>query len=211
MKNPHTETATKNSTRATYQDVLDAPSNMVAEVIDGTLYTNPRPAMPHATASSDLFGIISPAFRYGRGGPGGWWIIFEPELHLGKDIVVPDIAGWRRERMPERPTGAYCTLAPDWVCEALSPSTRKIDLGDKKIVYARAGVSYLWFVDPDERSLEALVLHKGEWMLIDKLFDYATVSLPPFDAISIDLGELWSPNVLHRSISESMSAERLSP
>ncbi len=210
MKSSHTVQTSKNSSQATYQDVLDAPPHMVAEIVDGTLYMNPRPAMPHTKASSELFGTIFPPFRRGQGGPGGWWIFYEPELHLGKHIVVPDIAGWRRERMPEPPTGAYCTLAPDWVCEVLSPSTRKLDLGDKKAVYARAGVGYLWFVDPDERSLEAFVLRNNDWVLIDKLLDHAIVSLPPFDAISFDLSELWSPNVLHRSIPESTSAERLS-
>ena len=108
--------------RATYQDVLDAPAHLVAEIVDGTLYTHPRPAPPHALASSSLQGDLSSAFQFGRGGPGGWWIIFEPELHLGEDIVVPDLAGWHRERMPELPDTAYFALAPDWVCEVLSAS-----------------------------------------------------------------------------------------
>ena len=94
-------------------------------------------------------------FHFGDGGPGGWWIIDEPELHLSEDIVVPDIAGWRRVRMPEIPTTAYFTLVPDWVCEVLSPSTRKFDLGGKRAVYAREGVRHLWLVDPDDRSLAA--------------------------------------------------------
>ncbi len=136
--------ATKaNSTipRATYQDVLDAPPHMVAEIVDGKLYTHPRPAIPHAMASSRLGYFIGPPFEFGSGGPGGWWIIDEPELHLGDDIVVPDIAGWRRERVPVMPSGAFCTLAPDWVCEVLSPSTRKLDLGGKRAIYAREGVA----------------------------------------------------------------------
>ena len=131
MSKMQTSKVGTSSRRATYQDVLDAPPHMVAEVVDGTLYTFPRPAMTHAIASSVLGGIINPSFQFGRGGPGGWWNLNEPELHFGEDIVVPDIAGWRRERMPEFPTGAFCTLAPDWVCEVLSPSTRKLDLGGK--------------------------------------------------------------------------------
>ncbi|MDE0716579.1 MAG: Uma2 family endonuclease, partial [Rhodospirillaceae bacterium] len=111
---------------ATYQDVIDAPAHMVAEVVEGALHTHPRPAMPHARASSVLGGKIGDPFDFGEGGPGGWWIVFEPELHLGEDIVVPDIAGWRRARMAEFPDTAFVTLAPDWVCEVLSPSTRDL-------------------------------------------------------------------------------------
>ena len=177
--------------KATYQDVLDAPPNMVAEVIDGTLHMQPRPAMGHARASSILGMEVGSTFDRGRGGPGGWWIIDEPELHLGNDIVVPDIGGWRRETMPEYPDAAYCTVAPDWVCEVLSPSTRRIDLGGKRDVYAREGVSHLWFVDPDARTLEAFELRDGQWVLLATLVDDDPVSLPPFDAITFPLDALW--------------------
>ena len=122
--------------RATYQDVLDAPPHRVAEIVDGTLHTHSRPAMPHARASSMLGIELGGPFDRGRGGPGGWWIVFEPELHLGEDILVPDVAGWRRERMPEYPATAYATLAPDWVCEVLSASMRRLDLQGKRPVYA---------------------------------------------------------------------------
>ena len=125
--------------RATYRDVLDAPAHRVAEIVDGTLYAQPRPAARHALASSYLGDELVGPFGKGRGGPGGWWIIDEPELHLGEDILVPDLAGWRRERMPDYPDAAYFTLAPDWVCEVLSPSTRKLDLHGKRPIYAREG------------------------------------------------------------------------
>ena len=151
----------KETRQATYQDVLDAPPNKVAEVIAGTLHTHPRPAMRHARASSGIGAKIAPPFDFGDGGPGGWWIIFEPELHLGEDIVVPDLAGWRRETMPEYPDAAYCTIVPDWVCEVLSPSTRRLDLNEKRALYAREGVGHLWFVDPDARTLEAFALREG--------------------------------------------------
>ena len=207
MKNlPATEADTI-SPRATYQDVLDAPPHKVAEVVDGTLYTHPRPAPPHAVASSVLGGTIGLPFHVGRGGPGGWWIIVEPELHLDEDIVVPDIAGWRRERMPQLPNTAYFTLAPDWVCEVLSPSTRKLDLGDKRAVYAREGVGYLWFIDPIARSLEAYELRGKEWVLIDTLFEDASVSLPPFEEISFDLGDLWPPRVVHKDVPSESKTE----
>jgi Uma2 family endonuclease len=121
--------------------------------------------MPHALATSSLGHNLSGPFQFGRDGPGGWWIIDEPELHLGEDILVPDLAGWRRERMPDYPEAAYCTLAPDWACEVLSPSTRKLDLHGKRPVYAREGVEHLWLVDPADRTLEALELRKGHWVL----------------------------------------------
>ncbi len=186
------------STRATYQDVLNAPPHMVAEIVDGTLYTHPRPSPRHALASSELGICIGPPYHKGRGGPGGWWILDEPELHLGEDVLVPDIAGWRRERMLELPTTPYFTLSQDWVCEVLSPSTRALDLGGKRVAYAREGVAYLWLVDPDARSLEAFTLRGTEWVLMDKLFDDAPVSLPPFEAISFNLGDLWPPHAVHK-------------
>ena len=177
--------------RTTYQDVLDAPAHRVAEIVDGTLYTHPRPAMPHALASSYLGDELVSPFGKGRGGPGGWWIIDEPELHLGEDILVPDLAGWRRERMPEYPETAYVTLAPDWVCEVLSASTRRLDLHGKRPVYAREGVPYLWLVDPADRTLEAFELHDGQWLLIASAKDDEPISIRPFDAITFSLGDLW--------------------
>ena len=183
--------ALKKDRPADYRDVLNAPSHMVAEVIDGALHTQPRPAPRHAWASSGLAGRINPPFNYGDGGPGGWWIVFEPELHLGKDILVPDLAGWRRERMPEYPDTAWFAIAPDWACEVLSPGTRKMDLYEKRPIYAREGVLHLWLVDPIARGLEAFELRDGQWLLIASLKDNDPVSVPPFDAITFSLSDLW--------------------
>ena len=177
--------------RATYRDVLDAPAHRVAEIVDGTLYTHPRPAMPHARARSSLGVRIGGPFDYDAGGPDGWWIIDEPELHLGDDIVVPDLAGWRRERMPEYPDTAYVTLAPDWACEVLSASTRRLHLHEKRPIYAREGVPRLWLVDPTDRTLEAFELHDGQWLLIASAKDDEPVGIRPFDAITFSLGDLW--------------------
>ena len=187
-RNPET---TPGPARATYQDVLDAPAHRVAEIVDGALHTHPRPAMPHALARSVLGRRVGSAFHDKTGGPGGWWIVGEPELHLGEDIVVPDLAGWRRERMPEYPETAYFTLAPDWVCEVLSVSTRRLDLHGKRPVYAREGVAHLWLVDPADRALEALELRDGQWVLIASAKDDDPVCIRPFDAITFSLGELW--------------------
>ena len=181
---------------ATYQDILDAPAHKVAEILDGVLYTHPRPAPRHALAGSRLGGELSGPFDHGRGGPGGWWILDEPELHLGDDVVVPDLAGWRRERLPDFPDAAYFTLAPDWVCEILSPSTHRLDRTLKRALYAREGVAHLWFIDPDPeaRTLEAFALREGEWVLIASLGGDAAVEVPPFDAVSFSLADLWPDN-----------------
>lgn len=177
--------------RASYQDVLDAPAHMVAEIVDGALHLQRRPPMLAALAKTALSGEIGGAFFKGRNGPGGWWIVNEPELHFGEDIVVPDIAGWRRERMPEPPDEAYITLAPDWVCEVLSPSTRKFDLEEKRPVYAREGIGHLWLVDPGARTLEAFPLLDGAWTPAGSASNDDPVSFPPFEAVTFPLGALW--------------------
>ena len=176
---------------ATYQDVLDAPPNMVAELIDGDLHLQPRPTPRHALSGSSLGGELDGPFYKGRGGPGGWWILDEPECHLNDNVLVPDLVGWRRERMPTLPDTAFFTVAPDWVCEILSRSTRSRDLVQKRSLYAEAGVSHLLFVDPDARTMEAFALEEGRWVLITALEGQADVSVPPFDAITFKLGSLW--------------------
>ncbi|MCY4501507.1 MAG: Uma2 family endonuclease [Alphaproteobacteria bacterium] len=177
--------------RATYRDVLDAPPHMVAEIVDGALHLQPRPAIRHTVASSFLGGELFGPFQRGRGGPGGWWILDEPELHLGKDVLVPDLAGWRRERLREPPDEAFFTLEPDWVCEVLSPSTRKLDLEEKRPVYAREGVGHLWLVDPSARTLEAFVLSAAAWSPTGLARNGEPVSFPPFEAIAFPLDALW--------------------
>ena len=177
--------------RATCQDVLEAPRHQVAEIVDGALYTNPRPAAPHALAASALEIDLGTAFQFGRGGPGGWWIIVEPELHPSNDILVPDLAGWRRARMASYPATAYFTLTPDWVCEILSPSTRKLDLEAKRPAYAREGVRHLWLVDPGERTLEAFELTTGAWTRIATADDDELVRIAPFEAAGFNLADIW--------------------
>ena len=177
--------------RASYRDVLDAPAHMVAEIVEGALHMQPRPASRHALAGSSLGIEIGGPFQKGRGGPGGWWIVDEPELHFGEDVVVPDLAGWRRERMPDYPDVPYFTQAPDWVCEVLSPSTRKFDLEKKRPVYAREGVGHLWFVDPGARTLEAFALEDGAWTPAGAARDDVPVSFPPFEAVTFPLDALW--------------------
>jgi Uma2 family endonuclease len=180
--------------RATYQDVLDAPPHLIAEVISGVLYTQPRPAARHATAASVLLEELGPPFRRGRGGPGGWVILYEPELHLGAepDILVPDLGGWRRERMPEIPDVAAFTLSPDWACEVISKSTQAIDRAEKMPVYARERVNHVWLVDPVARTLEVYRLEGMSYLVVHTWRDDAKVHAEPFDAIELDLHLLWN-------------------
>jgi Uma2 family endonuclease len=178
--------------RATYEDVLNAPENKVAEILDGELFLSPRPAPKHAVASSRLGYIIGGAFDEGGRGPRGWWILDEPELHFGEQVVVPDIGGWRRERMPTIPTEAYFSLAPDWVCEVLSPSTERIDRTRKLRIYGEAGVLHLWLVKPTDRTLEVLRFRDGAWSIVAVLEDSAPVRVEPFEAIELELGRLWA-------------------
>ena len=178
---------------ATYEDVLAAPSNVVAELICGTLVTSPRPASPHAFAASVIGMDLGSPFQRGRGGPGGWWIVDEPELHLGSHILVPDLAGWRRQRMPHVPNVAYFELASDWLCEVLSPSTEAFDRTDKLAIYAEAGVSWVWLVNPKLRVLEVLRLTDGSWTIDATYRNVATARIKPFDAIEFAVEDLWMP------------------
>ncbi len=177
--------------RATYADVLNAPPHVVAELIDGALETHPRPVPKHAIAAIELGTALSGPFRKGAGGPGGWIFMSEPELHLGSDVVVPDLAGWRRVRMPVITDEAFITLAPDWVCEILSPSTETLDRNAKRRIYAQAGVAFLWLLDPRTRTLEAFQLVADKWLLIGVAEGDEPVSFAPFDAISFPLSDLF--------------------
>jgi Uma2 family endonuclease len=160
--------------------------------VDGELFTAPRPANRHAIASSGLGSYVLPAYHRGDGGPGGWWIIFEPELHLGRDIMVPDLAGWRRERMPEYPDGAFVEIAPDWVCEVASPSTTRLDRVRKMPKYAQNGIGHLWLIDPTPRTLEVYRRADDHWLLVATHGDDERVRAEPFEAIEIALEHLWS-------------------
>jgi len=177
---------------ATYADLVALPPHLVGEIIDGELIASPRPATPHARAASRLTMDLGNPFDRGKGGPGGWIILSEPELHIVEQVLVPDLAGWRRERMPEMPDAAYCELAPDWLCEVLSPATAKIDRAGKMRHYAAAGVRHLWLVDPVATTLEIYRLDGEGWRLVQTHAGEATIRAEPFDVIELDLGSLWS-------------------
>ncbi len=176
---------------ATYEDLCAVPDHLVAEILDGELHTSPRPAPRHAVASSGLGTDLGGPFDRGRGGPGGWWILAEPELHLGDDVLVPDLAGWRRTRLPEMPAEAFFRLAPDWVCETLSPSTERIDRGKKLAIYARESVAHLWLLNPIAETLEAYRLEQGRWLLLVTHAGDVTARIEPFEAAELELWRLW--------------------
>ncbi|VFM96912.1 MAG: Endonuclease, Uma2 family (restriction endonuclease fold) [Candidatus Kentron sp. G] len=180
---------------ATYGDILRAPPECIAQLIHGQLYTLPRPALRHSLACSHLCTVLGQnRLGSGNGGDdeaGGWWILYEPEIHLGNHVLVPDLAGWRRRRMPEFPDEAYAEIAPDWVCEILSPSNARLDRVVKMPLYAQFEVAHLWLLDPKLRTLEVFALREGKWLLWETLGDNDKVSAPPFETVRFDLGVLW--------------------
>ena len=180
--------------RATYEDLLKVPDTMVAEILDGELYATPRPASPHARAASMMGGDLSGPFDRppgGPGGPGGWWILDEPELHLGPDVVVPDVAGWRREKMPVLPNVAAFTQAPDWACEVVSPTTAGADRVRKMRIYARESVGHLWLVDPLAKTVEVYRLENGRWVVASTHTGSESVRAEPFGAVELEIARWW--------------------
>jgi hypothetical protein len=176
---------------ATYADIEALSDRFVGEILDGDLYASPRPRLLHVQATGWLHLRLGPPFLEGSGGPGGWWILIEPELRLGDDYVVPDLAGWRKERLHSIPNAARLELAPDWVCEILSPSTERIDRGLKLRIYARERVSHLWLLNPDTRTLEVFRLQDGEWLVAAVHTGETPIRAEPFEAIELDLATLW--------------------
>lgn len=178
--------------RVTYEDLLAVPDHVVAEILNGVLITHPRPASLHARASSRLGAELDGPFDRGRNGPGGWLLLDEPELHLHGDVLVPDLVGWRRERMPELPDAAAFELPPDWVCEVLSPSTEAVDRAEKMPIYGREGVGHLWLVDPVARTLEAFALEQSRWVVLGTWREAARVRVAPFAELELELAALWA-------------------
>lgn len=179
------------SKSAIYEELLRAPDDRVAEIVEGELFTTPRPAPRHAHATSALISKLGPAFAFGEGGPGGWWIIIEPELHLGEHVLVPDLAGWRREHMPALPEAAWFEPSPDWICEVVSPATSRLDRVRKLPVYAGFPISWCWLVDPLLRNLEVYRLAESHWLLETTHAENDLVRAAPFEAVEIDLLALW--------------------
>lgn len=177
---------------AAYEDLLAVPDHMVAQIVDGELIAVPRPSSGHSYAVASISGTFLGPFHLGSGGgPGGWVILPEPELHMGPDILVPDLAGWRRERLPVLRDMPFFELAPDWVCEVLSPATVRLDRTRKLPIYAREQVCHAWLVDPAMRTLEVFRLQGSQWLLVGTYAEEEKVRAEPFEAVEIALGTLW--------------------
>lgn len=176
----------------TYEDLFSVPDNMIGEIISGNLVTQPRPGPKHAHAASAVGAMLFSMYNFKiTDNPQGWWIIDEPECHLDNDVVVPDIAGWRKTSMPELPETAWFDIRPDWVCEVISPSTAKYDRGAKRDIYAREGVGFLWIVDPIDKLIEVFTLEDGKWLLSMTVADVQIAQMPPFLELPFDLSVLW--------------------
>ncbi len=181
----------KRLSRDVYDDLNALPAHMVGEIVHGALHAHPRPARRHGRAAFKLGGTLDTSFDNGGSGPGGWRFIAEHELHLGPHIVVPDISGWTVERFPSDETTAHSVVPPDWLCEILSPSTKRLDRFEKLPIYAEFGVKHCWYVDPIEKTLEVFVLSDGAYKIGPTFADSDPVTAVPFEAHTFSLGLLW--------------------
>lgn len=176
---------------ATYDDLKAVPEHLVAEIIDGALVTHPRPAPRHSLTFIALTDQLTGPFQFDEDGPGGWVFLAEPELRLGPNIVVPDLAAWRSERMPATPETATIDLPPDWVCEILSASTETRDRTAKMRIYGEAGIPHVWLIDPRQQMLEAFELRDGYWTVLGGWSANGVVRAAPFNAVPFPLEKLW--------------------
>ncbi len=177
-----------------WADILAAPEELKAEILGGELVTSPRPHPRHAFTQAELSTDIAGAFQRGRGGPGGWWILIEPDVSFGPhDIVAPDLVGWRRARVPAFPEEQPIAIRPDWICEVLSPRTASRDRTAKSDLYLRSAVPHYWLADPEARTLEVFELEEGRWLRLGAWGDGDRARVPPFDAIELEVGALFPP------------------
>jgi len=178
--------------KATYDDLYGIPENMTGEIINGELVVTPRPSRIHTSTASSLGYKLGPPYQFGEGGgPGGWVIIIEPEIALGEDILVPDLAGWRQERYPGEEPHNWISVAPDWICEVLSPATQRRDKMEKMPIYAMHGVAYFWLIDPLAKTLDVFRLETGKWVVVGLYVEDARIRAEPFVEIEINLSDLW--------------------
>ena len=178
--------------KATYEDLFSIPDNMTGEIIGGELFATPRPSRKHVYSSSALVAEVLPPYQFGEGGgPGGWVILIEPEVGFGEDILVPDLAGWKEEKYPDEEPHNWISVAPDWVCEVLSPSTQRLVKMEKMAIYARHGVAHVWLIDPIAKTLDVFRLKAGEWVVAGLYVEGAKVRAEPFTEIEINLDDLW--------------------
>jgi len=189
----------KPSPRApTLADLDGLPPGIIGEIIEGVLYTMTKPRARHQRTTTRIGAGVGDPFDVGSGGPGGWWIITEPGIELpDTPEISPDVAGWRRERMPDLPLDEPIRVVPDWVCEILSPTTRRHDMLRKQPYYAKVGVPFMWLVDIEARVLTAHRLDSSEWRIIgtysDEIEDEIEARIAPFDAVPFNVAGWWPP------------------
>jgi Uma2 family endonuclease len=161
------------------------------ELLNGVPILSPRPTGKHILIASRLGGILNSLFDRGHGGPGGWWILDEPEILMPSSKCIPDIAGWRKERLPHIPNNYLFEVCPNWVCEVISDGSRKTDRKVKPPIYLKGGVSHLWLIEPESRTLEVLESTPNGWLAVQSFSDDEVVRAKPFDAVELDLFEVW--------------------
>ena len=185
--------------KTVYDDLYNLPENMIGEIIDGELVASPRPSPEHMFTLSILGNEVGPPYNMGRGGPGGWIILDEVEIALGEDIFVPDLSGWKKERFFKPEGQNWISIAPDWICEILSPSSIRQDRIIKSIVYAKHKIPYFWLIDPRNKTLDVFRLESGRWISLGVYAENDKVRAEPFQETEIDLSALWLENQLRKS------------
>ncbi|MEW6487927.1 MAG: Uma2 family endonuclease [Thermodesulfobacteriota bacterium] len=177
--------------KATYEDLLALPDHVIGEILGGELIVTPRPSRKHAKAAFALSGELAPPYDFGRGGPGGWILLVEPEVRIGEHTVVPDLAGWRKERFPSEEDHNWISAVPDWVCEILSPHTIRTDRVRKMGIYREHAVPHAWLLDPGNKTLEVFALRDGAWVVLGFYAEDDRVRAEPFPEVEIDMGNFW--------------------
>jgi Uma2 family endonuclease len=191
--------AERRTKTATYADIEALPPNVRGEILFGSLVTQPRPAGPHVGGASSMGMLLGNPYQFGRGGPGGWIIMHEPELHLGPHVVVPDLAGWKAERIAGKTQGKWFDVPPDWVCEVLSDSTIRYDRQDKSRIYATYRVAHMWHLEPVAKFLEVFERQNENWLRTHTFAAEEEVFAPPFEEARFRLGDLWPLDQLEKT------------
>lgn len=180
---------------ATFADMatLEAEGRCI-ELVGGGIVDKASPSAAHADAQGALAALLRPRFHRQDGDepPGGWWILPEVDIAFGlHDVLRPDVAGWRRARVPVRPSSYPVDVSPDWVCEVLSPSTAHRDLGVKREIYHRHEVAHYWVVDVEKQILLVYRREPAGYTLVLSAGPGERVRAEPFDACSLDMDELF--------------------
>jgi Uma2 family endonuclease len=196
--------------QATYSVLSSLPLGWVGEIVEEELIASPRPLAAQTRAAFMLGVELGEQLDHRRGGSGRWCFLRAPELHLGRDVMVPELAGWRRDRVttPPEPGAPFLTVTPDWVCEVVSPVTIALDRIRKLPLYAQHGVSHAWFIDPEARTLEVFQRLKRGWLFAASYEGDAVVRSEPFPHVTFNLGSLWLPTDVELEAPRALAVAR---